>query len=71
MAITAPHRPEHLIDDAIPVIDVGPYLRGARTREAASRIDRADFTAAGPLRYVALGPLTNLAALLGRVQEGT
>jgi len=28
MAITAPHRPEHLTDDAIPIIDVGPYLRG-------------------------------------------
>jgi isopenicillin N synthase-like dioxygenase len=28
MAIAAHHRPPHVTDDAIPIIDVGPYLRG-------------------------------------------
>ena len=36
----------------------GPYLRGVESG------DTPDLSAAGPLRYVALGPLTNLAALL-------
>lgn len=45
----------------------GPYLRGVDAGDLAERIDRAsDISAAGPLRYVALGPLTNLAAVMGK-----
>ncbi len=44
----------------------GPYLRGIRAGEVADRIDRAGLWAGGPFRFVALGPLTNLAAVLDR-----
>jgi len=40
----------------------GPYLRGVDAGDVPDRIDRVDL--AGPLRYLALGPLTNLAAVL-------
>ncbi len=44
----------------------GPYLRGVRAPEGPDRIDRAEnLQADGRLRFVALGPLTNLAAVLG------
>ena len=42
----------------------GPYLRGVQAGEVEGRIDR--FRSDDPLRIVALGPLTNVAALLGR-----
>ena len=42
----------------------GPYLRGIEAGEVLDRIDRVDLGA--PLRFVALGPLTNLAAVLPR-----
>lgn len=46
----------------------GPYLRGVQAGDVPDRLDRAgDLQAAGPLRFVALGPLTNLAAVLGKV----
>lgn len=45
----------------------GPYLRGVEAGDVADRIDRADLQA--PLRFVALGPLTNLAAILSRCSE--
>lgn len=41
----------------------GPYWRGAEAGEVADRVDRTA-TLGGPLRIVALGPLTNVAALL-------
>jgi inosine-uridine nucleoside N-ribohydrolase len=45
----------------------GPYLRGVEAGEVPDRIDRAgDLWAKGPLRFLALGPLTNLAAVLDR-----
>lgn len=44
----------------------GPYLRGVKAKDGPDRIDRADLWQNGPLRFVALGPLTNLAALLAR-----
>jgi len=45
----------------------GPYLRGVEAGEVAGRIDRADLPV--PLQFVALGPLTNLAAVLTRCSE--
>ncbi|HEY0510921.1 MAG TPA: nucleoside hydrolase [Thermoanaerobaculia bacterium] len=49
----------------------GPYLRGIQAGDLADRIDRAGFWREGePVRFLALGPLTNLAALLGqRISE--
>jgi inosine-uridine nucleoside N-ribohydrolase len=45
----------------------GRYLRGIQAGDVPDRIDRADLWAGGPpLRFVALGPLTNLAAVLDR-----
>ena len=44
----------------------GPYLRGVEA-DVPDRIDRVDLGA--PLRFVALGPLTNLAAVLSRCSE--
>jgi inosine-uridine nucleoside N-ribohydrolase len=44
----------------------GPYLRGVQAGEVLDRIDRAGLWAGGPLRFVALGPLTNLAVVLDR-----
>ncbi|MEA2601442.1 MAG: hypothetical protein QOF89_2434 [Acidobacteriota bacterium] len=45
----------------------GPYLRGVEAGEVPDRIDRADlWTTGGPFRFLALGPLTNLAAALDR-----
>jgi inosine-uridine nucleoside N-ribohydrolase len=44
----------------------GPYLRGIEAEEVPDRIDRADLWTGGPLRFIALGPLTNLAAVLDR-----
>jgi inosine-uridine nucleoside N-ribohydrolase len=44
----------------------GPYLRGVEAGDSPDRIDRADLWIHGPLRFVALGPLTNLAAVLDR-----
>jgi inosine-uridine nucleoside N-ribohydrolase len=44
----------------------GPYLRGVEAGEVPDRIDRAGLWAGGPFRFVALGPLTNLAAVLDR-----
>lgn len=51
------------------------YLRGVEAPASVDRIDLAapalvaarDGTPAGPLRFVALGPLTNLAAVLGKM----
>jgi inosine-uridine nucleoside N-ribohydrolase len=46
----------------------GPYLCGIEAGDVRDRIDRAgELWTAGPLRFVALGPLTNLAAVLGKV----
>lgn len=45
----------------------GPYLRGVEAGAVADRIDRVDLRA--PLRFVALGPLTNLAAVLTHCSE--
>ncbi len=46
----------------------GPYLRGVEAEDVPERIDRAGaLQSAGPLRYMALGPLTNLAAVLEMV----
>ncbi len=43
----------------------GRYLRGVRAEDVADRIDRAaDLWTGAPLTFLALGPLTNLAALL-------
>jgi len=44
----------------------GPYLRGVQAGGVPDRIDRADL--GGSLRFLALGPLTNLAAVLGKVE---
>jgi inosine-uridine nucleoside N-ribohydrolase len=45
----------------------GPYLRGVRAGEVPDRIDRAaGLWTGGPVRFMALGPLTNLAAVLDR-----
>jgi inosine-uridine nucleoside N-ribohydrolase len=44
----------------------GPYLRGIEAGEVPDRIDRADLWTGGPFRFLALGPLTNLAAVLDR-----
>jgi inosine-uridine nucleoside N-ribohydrolase len=45
----------------------GPYLRGVQAGNVPDRIDRAgDLRQGGPLRFLALGPLTNLAAILDR-----
>jgi inosine-uridine nucleoside N-ribohydrolase len=41
----------------------GPYLRGVQAGDVPDRIDRWP---GGPVRFLALGPLTNLAALLDR-----
>src|SRR3954451_12387601 len=42
----------------------GRYLRGVQAGDVPDRIDRAgDLWRDGPIRYLALGPLTNLAAL--------
>jgi len=41
----------------------GPYLRGVQAGDVPDRIDR---WTGGPVRFLALGPLTNLAALLDR-----
>jgi inosine-uridine nucleoside N-ribohydrolase len=43
----------------------GPYLRGVQAGGVPDRIDRAGLWERGPLRFLALGPLTNLAAVLG------
>jgi inosine-uridine nucleoside N-ribohydrolase len=45
----------------------GPWLRGVEAGDVPDRIDRADLRT--PLRFVALGPLTNLAAVLPRCSE--
>ena len=45
----------------------GPYLRGVEAGDVPDRIDRVDLGA--PLRFVALGPLTNLAAVLTHCSE--
>ncbi len=45
----------------------GPYLRGVAAGDVPDRIDRTDLRA--PLRFIALGPLTNLAAVLTRCSE--
>lgn len=43
----------------------GRYLRGVQAGDVPDRIDRAgDLWGSGPVRFLALGPLTNLAALL-------
>jgi inosine-uridine nucleoside N-ribohydrolase len=43
----------------------GPYLRGVRTAEAADRIDVCpELWSSAPVRVLALGPLTNVAAVL-------
>jgi inosine-uridine nucleoside N-ribohydrolase len=43
----------------------GRYLRGVRAGDVADRIDRAvGLWTGGPLTFLALGPLTNLAAVL-------
>ncbi len=42
----------------------GPYFRGIQAGDVQDRIDRVRLK--DPLRIVALGPLTNVAALLGR-----
>ncbi|HSS49618.1 MAG TPA: nucleoside hydrolase [Thermoanaerobaculia bacterium] len=43
----------------------GRYLRGVQAGDVPDRIDRAgDLWQEGPVRFLALGPLTNLAALL-------
>jgi len=45
----------------------GPYLRGVQAGEVPGRIDRASgLWDRGPIRFLALGPLTNLAAVLDR-----
>src|SRR5947209_5861124 len=45
----------------------GRYLRGVQAGDVPDRIDRAgDLWTGGPLRFLALGPLTNLAAVLDR-----
>jgi inosine-uridine nucleoside N-ribohydrolase len=44
----------------------GPYLRGVQAGEVPDRIDRAGLWEEAPLRFLALGPLTNLAAVLDR-----
>ncbi len=45
----------------------GRFLRGVQAGDAPDRIDRAgDLWTGGPLRFIALGPLTNLAAVLDR-----
>jgi inosine-uridine nucleoside N-ribohydrolase len=44
----------------------GPYLRGVQAGDVPDRIDRVDLWTGGPVRFLALGPLTNLAALLDR-----
>ncbi|MFL6264159.1 MAG: nucleoside hydrolase [Thermoanaerobaculia bacterium] len=44
----------------------GPYLRGVQAGEVPDRIDRAGLWEEEPLRFLALGPLTNLAAVLDR-----
>jgi hypothetical protein len=47
----------------------GPHLRGVHAGDVPDRIDRAaDLRAGGPLRFLALGPLTNLAAVLGKIE---
>jgi inosine-uridine nucleoside N-ribohydrolase len=45
----------------------GSYLRGVEAGDVPDRIDRADLQT--PLRFVALGPLTNLSAVLTRCSE--
>jgi inosine-uridine nucleoside N-ribohydrolase len=44
----------------------GPYLRGVQAGDIPDRIDRASLV--GPLRFLALGPLTNLAAVLEKIE---
>ena len=44
----------------------GPYLRGVLAGDVPDRVDRAGLWEKGPLRFLALGPLTNLAAVLDR-----
>jgi inosine-uridine nucleoside N-ribohydrolase len=44
----------------------GPYLRGVRAGDVPDRIDRSGLWDQGPPRFLALGPLTNLAAVLDR-----
>ncbi len=45
----------------------GPYLRGVEAGDVPDRIDRVGLD--GGLRFLALGPLTNLAAVLPRCSE--
>ncbi|HSU81184.1 MAG TPA: nucleoside hydrolase [Thermoanaerobaculia bacterium] len=44
----------------------GAHLRGVQAGDVPDRIDRAGLWKQGPLRFLALGPLTNLAAVLDR-----
>lgn len=44
----------------------GPCLRGVWAGDVPDRVDRSDLWDRGPLRFLALGPLTNLAAVLDR-----
>jgi inosine-uridine nucleoside N-ribohydrolase len=48
----------------------GPYLRGVQAGTAAERIDqRLDLWSSAPVRVLALGPLTNVAAVLAALSR--